>query len=151
MLIVEKFKKHWINYIMQSLLAGFVVYLVVMVFHTNKVVIATIGATTFICFAMPKAVSAKTTHVIGGHLVGLACGAIFVATNMPLRAELPIAVGLAFFLMATLDLEHPPAIGTTVAVVVNDVHLAGATAIILAVSLICLCRYAMKSHIKDLI
>ncbi|MCK4998787.1 MAG: HPP family protein [Anaerohalosphaera sp.] len=151
MLILDKFKKDWFNYIMQSLIAAFVVLLVVYVFHGSEVVIATMGATTFICFAMPKTVSAKSVNVIGGHIVGLVCGALFLMTNMTIHAELPLAVGLAFFFMAVLDLEHPPAIGTTVAVIVNEAHLVEAVLIILSVSLICLCRYAMKSHIKDLI
>ena len=40
------------------------------------VIISAMGATSFIVFAMPKTVSAQTKHVIGGHLVGLASGAI---------------------------------------------------------------------------
>ena len=153
MLIVDKFKRDWLNYIMQSLLTSFVVYLVAVVFHDSEVVLATMGATIFICFAMPKSVSARTTHVIGGHLVGLLCGAIFVFIDLSPHphTELPIAMGLAFFLMTVLDLEHPPAMGTVVAVIIKDVHLVGAATIMLSISLICLCRYGMKSHIKDLI
>ncbi|MHC4126196.1 MAG: HPP family protein [Planctomycetota bacterium] len=70
--VKSKFKKLWKYYILQSLLATIVLFILVLVLGRYKLVtISAMGATTFIVFAMPKAVTAKTRNVIGGHLVGL--------------------------------------------------------------------------------
>ncbi|MHC4076114.1 MAG: HPP family protein, partial [Planctomycetota bacterium] len=115
--VKSKFKKLWKYYILQSLLATIVLFILVLVLGRYKLVtISAMGATTFIVFAMPKAVTAKTRNVIGGHLVGLASGAIFCFTTLPLFVEYPLAVGLAFLLMVALDVEHPPAVGTALAI-----------------------------------
>ncbi|MHC4122671.1 MAG: HPP family protein, partial [Planctomycetota bacterium] len=119
--IKSKFKKLWKYYILQSLLATAVLFILVLVLGRYKlIVISSMAASTFIVFAMPKAVSAKTKNVIGGHLVGLASGSIFYITTLPYFAEYPLAVGLAILLMVALDVEHPPAAGTALAVVINE-------------------------------
>ena len=76
--IQYKFKKLWKYYILQSFLASFALFIVVLILGEDKiVVISAMGATAFIVFAMPKAASAQTRNVIGGHLIGLIIGAIF--------------------------------------------------------------------------
>ena len=155
MVVWDKFKKLWPYYILQSLLAMVVVFVIVLVFEDSFVIISSMGATAFICFALPKNVSAQTRHVIGGHLVGLCCGAIFMLTEFPeqieIAVEIPLAVGLAIFLMVALDVEHPPAAGTALAVTINEVTLASAIAIILSALLITQCRYMMRKFLKDLL
>ena len=124
MIIWDKFKKLWKYYIFQSALATVAIFIIVLVLEEkNVVMIASMGASTFICFALPKSVPAQTRNVIGGHLVGLACGAIFTLTTLPSYAEFPLAVGFAIFLMVALDVEHPPAAGTALAVAINEVTL----------------------------
>jgi len=86
--ITDKFKKLWIYYILQSLLAALALFVLVLVLKGDKMVlISAMGATSFIAFAMPKAVSAQTRNIIGGHLVGLACGTIFYFTALPYFVE----------------------------------------------------------------
>ncbi len=148
----EKFKRLWKHYIFQSFLAGLAMFIIVLVFGREKVVIiASMGATAFICFTMPSGVSAQTGHVIGGHLVGLVCGAIFTFTVLPYYVEFPLAVTLAIFLMAALDVEHPPAAGTALAVTINEVTLAGAVAVVISVIVLTQCRYYMRNILKDLL
>ena len=148
----EKFKRLWKHYIFQSLLAGLAMFIIVLVFGREKVVIiASIGATAFICFAMPSGVSAQTGHVIGGHLVGLVCGAIFAFTVLPYYVEFPLAVTLAIFLMVALDVEHPPAAGTALAVAINEVTLPDAGTIVISVIVLTQCRYYMRNILKDLV
>ena len=152
MIIWDKFKKLWKYYIFQSLLAGIALFAIVLALgEKNAVMTASMGATAFICFALPKSVSAKTTNVIGGHLVGLVCGAVFTLTAWPCYAEFSLAAGLAIFLMVALDVEHPPAVGTALAVIINEVTLGGAVTIILSAVVLTQCRYLMRNILKDLV
>ena len=76
--MIDEFRLHWKNYVFQSLFATVAVF-VVLYFLTlqNAVIIASIGATAFIVFAMPKALTANARNVIGGHVVGLFWGFVF--------------------------------------------------------------------------
>jgi CBS-domain-containing membrane protein len=108
--IGTKFRKLWKHYFLQSVLATALFSILVVILGREKMVlISAMGATTFIVFAMPNAVSAKRRNVIGGHLIGLASGAIFYFITLPYFLGYPLAVGIAIFFMVALDVEHPPA------------------------------------------
>jgi len=150
--IGEKFKKLWKYYLWQSSLAAIALFIVVLVLGKDKmVVISAMGATSFIVFAMPTAVSAQTRNVIGGHLVGLASGTIFYFVALPYLLEYPLAVGIAIFVMVALDVEHPPAAGTALAVVINEVSLDVSITIMIAAVIVSQCRYYLRHYLKDLI
>ena len=150
--IHDKFKKLWIYYILQSLLASCALLALILVLDKDKMVaISAMGATCFILFAMPKSVSAKTKNVVGGHLVGLACGTIFYFTNLPYYVEYPCAVGIAIFLMVALDVEHPPAAGTALAVVINEVSPNIFFTIVISSVVLSQCRYYLRNYLKDLV
>ena len=152
MIIWDKFKKLWKYYLFQGFLAAATVCILLLVFDKEDVVvIASMGATAFIVFAMPKSVSAKTRNVIGGHFVGLVCGAVFTFTVLPYYVEYPLAVAIAMFFMVALDVEHPPAAGTALAVAINEVTLGGAVVIMLSAVVITQCRHHMKKIIKDFV
>ena len=150
--IKRKFKKLWKYYLLQSFLASFVLFILVLTLGEDKMIaISVMGATTFIVFAMPKSVSAQTRNVVGGHLVGLACGAIFLYANLPYFAGYPLAVGLVIFLMVALDVEHAPAAGTVLAVLGNEVSLNVFITIILGAIFLSQCRYYLRDYLKDLV
>ena len=150
--IISKFKTLWKYYLLQSLLAGIALLIIVLVLGKDKMVtVSAIGATAFIVFATPKAVSAQTKHVIGGHLVGLAAGAVFYYTSLPYFVEYPLAVGIAIFLMVALDVEHPPAVGTALAVAINEVTLDSCISIMISVVILSQCRYLLRGYLKDLV
>ncbi|MHC4734154.1 MAG: HPP family protein [Planctomycetota bacterium] len=151
--ITDKFKKLWIYYILQSFLAALALFILVLVLGKDKMVVTSaMGATSFLVFAMPTAVSAQTRNVIGGHLVGLACGTVFYFTPLPYLIEYPCVVGIAIFLMVALDVEHPPAAGTALAVVINEVSPIDAFVIIMLSALILSqCRYFLRRYLKDLV
>ncbi|UCF44627.1 MAG: HPP family protein [Planctomycetota bacterium] len=150
--ITAKFKKLWKYYILQSLLAAAALLVLVLILGKEKIVIiSTMGATSFIVFAMPKAASAQTRNVIGGHLVGLACGAIFYFTALPYFLEYPFAVAVAIFLMVALDVEHPPAAGTALAVVINEVSRDAFITIMVSTVVLSQCRYYLRNYLKDLV
>lgn len=158
--IKGKFKKLWKYYILQSLLAAAVLFIIVLVLGKDKMVVASaIGATSFIVFAMPKSTSAKTRNVIGGHLVGLISGAVFYYIPLPYpleyalvaALEYALVVALAIFLMVALDVEHPPAAGTALAVVINEVTLSAFITIMLSAVILSQCRYYLRHHLKNLV
>ena len=126
-------------------------FVIVLILGEDRMLtISAMGATTFIVFAMPRAVSAQTRNVIGGHLVGLACGMIFLYIGLPYYVEFPLAVMLVFILMVALDVEHPPAAGTALAVLANEVQLNAFITIMVAAVLLSQCRYFVKKYLKDL-
>ena len=150
--IDEKFKKLWKYYIWQSFLAAVAFFIILLVLDKDKmVVISAMGATAFIVFAMPNAVSAHSRNVIGGHLVGLILGMIFFFIEIPYFYEFPLVVGIAIFVMAALDVEHPPAVGTALAVLINEVSTDVLFIIIATAVILSVCHYYLRHHLKDLV
>ena len=150
---LDKFKKLWIYYFLQGLFAAIALFILVLILGREKmVIISAMGATAFIVFAMPTAVSAQTRNVIGGHLVGLASGMIFYFTTIPYYFEYPLAVGIAFFFMVALDVEHPPAAGTALSVVTNEVSSLDTFVTVMAGAVVLSqCRYFLRHYLKDLV
>ena len=147
-----KFKKLWKYYIWQSCLAAVALFIIVLILGKDKmVVISAMGATAFIVFAMPTAASAQTRNVIGGHFVGLVTGTIFYFVRLPYFIEYPLVVGIAIFIMVALDVEHPPAAGTALAVVINVVSPDVFFTIIVSSIILSQCRFYLRHFLKDLI
>lgn len=150
--IRQKFKQLWIYYIWQSALAGFALFIIALVLGREKVVvISAMGATAFIVFTMPTAASAQTRNVIGGHLVGLAVGAIFYFTGIAFYIEFPLVIAIAVFIMVAFDFEHPPAVGTAIAVLINEVSWDVFVTIMISAVVLSQCRYYLRHHLKNLI
>jgi len=115
------------------------------------VAISAMGATTMIVFAMPKSVSAQTRNVIGGHLVGLTSGCLLCLVELPYFVSYPLVVGMTVFLMVALDVEHAPAAGMALAVVINEVSLDVFVAIMVSILILSQCRYYLRNHLRDLV
>ena len=83
--IVKELRLYWKNYVFQSLFATLAIFIVLLTLSLQEaVIIASIGATTFIVFAMPKSITAKPRNVIGGHIVGLISGSLCALIPHPL-------------------------------------------------------------------
>jgi len=150
--IGAKFRRLWKYYVIQSLLAAFVLCPTVLILGPDKMVVASaIGATAFIVFAMPKSISAQRRNVVGGHLVGLASGAVFYFLKMPHPLAYALAVALTIFLMVALDVEHPPAAGTALAVVINQVTLDAILTIMACALILSQCRHYLRHRLRDLV
>jgi len=154
------------SYIVQSLLAVIAVAIILYFIEilTHAVIIAALGASTFIVFAMPNSVTAQPRRLIGGHAVGLICGTICyyafltgylgrLALNWELITWLAcaLAVGLSIFVMTITNTEHPPASATALSVVIYGWSfkltifvLAGAIGLAIA-------RKLLGSRLKDLV
>jgi len=122
------FSRLWLNYLYQSLLATGVIFVILLLLNMeHAVVIASIGATAFIVFTMPRNITAAPRRVIGGHIIGFICGAAFAfiphSTVLVAIIVYSLAVGTTVFLMVALDAEHPPAGGTALGVAITGFSL----------------------------
>ena len=153
--MVAEFREHWKNYIIQSTLATLVLLLALWVMSAQQMVlIASLGATSFIVFALPNAVTARARNVIGGHLVGLACGSLCHLLAVPgsptVIVAYAVAVGISMFLMVVLDVEHPPAAGTALGVAILGASWGVFLAVVTGTALLALAHRALRRWLRDL-
>jgi len=163
--IDANFKRYPGKYFWQCSLAiaMFVLVLLFLDVLEHTAIIATLGATAFIAFAMPRSYSSKPRHLIGGYAVGIAvgclcsylavgladCGALS-AGNANVVVSGAIAVGAAIFLMAILNMEHPPAAGMALSLVINPWELETMLFIVGSVLLFALVKELLKRFMIDL-
>ncbi|RKY07379.1 MAG: HPP family protein [Planctomycetota bacterium] len=120
-------KQHWRNYVFQSLLATASLFCVLVFLEQgSEVIVASLGATAFVVFALPNNLTAQPRNVIGGHIVGLVCGSAgyLLLSILPNPEQFvaeagfhAFAVGLSIFIMVITNTEHPPAAGTALGAV----------------------------------
>ena len=107
--------------------------LLVLDFFSNAAIISALGASSFIVFAMPRANVSRPRYLLGGYLMGIAAGSLcywlwqipWVSgyITMPEHPNVvagAVAVGLAIFLMAVTNTEHPPAAGVALGLVLGE-------------------------------
>ncbi|MCK4256753.1 HPP family protein [candidate division WOR-3 bacterium] len=153
--IVKELRLYWKNYVFQSLFATLAIFIVLLTLSLQEaVIIASIGATTFIVFAMPKSITAKPRNVIGGHLVGLISGSLCALIPHPLFLHsimvYSLAVGFSIFIMVITDTEHPPASGTALGVAIHGFSLGVTIAVIIRVVILSLIHHLFKRYLRDL-
>lgn len=153
--MIKKFKLSWKNYVFQSLFATLVIFIVLLFLSLQEaVIIASIGATAFIVFAMPKNIAAKSRNIIGGHLTGLISGSLCALiphpSFLPSIVVYSLAVGLSIFIMVVTDTEHPPASGTALGVAIRGFSLNVTIAVITSAIILSLVHHYFKRYLKDL-
>lgn len=153
--VYEKFTLFWKNYIFQSLLASLTIFAIFFVLSIKQaVIIASIGASAFIVFAIPKSDAACPRKLIGGHMVGLIAGSLCAlmpdASYVLAVVSYSLAVGLTTFLMVTFDVEHPPAAGTALGVALLGFSMRATVVLVVSVGIMAILHRALKSHLKDL-
>jgi len=153
--IDKEFRQHWKNYVLQSILATVSIFIVLYFLSLqHAVIIASIGATAFIIFAMPDSITAQPRNVIGGQLVGLFFGFLFSLFPQSVLIYsiivYSLAVGASIFTMVVIDTEHPPAAGTALGVAITGISLDVFMAVSLSVILLSLIHVFFKPYIRDL-
>jgi CBS-domain-containing membrane protein len=153
--ILKNLRSRWRNYVWQSLCATLAVLVVLAVLDLRQaVIISSIGATAFIVFMKPRNPFAAPRNVIGGHLVGLTCGALcaLIPHRSPPVALLlyALAVGLSLFTMVVTDTEHPPAAGTALSVVTLGPNWETIVALLISVVLLVLIQRLLRRYLIDL-
>ncbi len=151
----QEFKAQWKYYVRQTFAASVIVFIVLLLLEMqHAVIIASIGASVFIVFAMPKNITAHPRRIIGGYLCGFFTGALFALIPQPFELISFIlysaAVGISIFLMVALDVEHPPASGITLGTVISGVSTQIAIAVIISSSVLSLAQHFGRRFLKDL-
>jgi CBS-domain-containing membrane protein len=153
--MVEELSSYWKNYVFQSLLAALTTFVVLLFLSLQEaVIVASIGATAFIVFAMPNSITARPRNVIGGHLVGLLCGTLFAliphSSFLYSAVAYSLSVGLSIFIMVVIDTEHPPASGTALGVAITGFSTAVVLAVMTSAVVLSLVRHSFRRHLRDL-
>lgn len=165
-LVDEKFRKErmWLYYILQSLLATFTILIVLIFLQlATPVIVAALGATAFVAFAMPKNVTAQPRNIVGGHAVGVLsggiCALIFIFFGNGVEyihiILASISVGLTIFIMVVTDTEHPPGCSTSLGLVVHGTVILEVAYfsifILISASIITAVKHALDPKLKDLV
>jgi len=154
--MVRKFRLWWKNYVWQSFLAALTIFLVILFLNLeHAVVIAAIGATAFIVFAMPDNSTANSKNIIGGHLVGFFVGSLCALIPQPSLwcsiMSYSLAVGLSIFIMLVIDAGHPPAAATALGLAIMGFSLNAAIAVVTSAVLLALTHHFLKPVLKNLV
>jgi CBS-domain-containing membrane protein len=154
--MLEEFRLYWKHYVFQSLFAALTISVVLLFLNLqNAIIIASIGSTAFIIFAMPNSVTAKPRNVIGGQLVGFFSGALCSLIPHSLFWQeitvYTLAVGLSIFIMVIIDTEHAPASGTALGVAITGFSLSALIGLLSSVIVLSLVHHFFKPCLRDLI
>ena len=86
--------------------------------------IASFGSTMVLLYGYPESPLTHPKNIFFGHLVSSLAGLFFLYfIPLPLYLIIPLAVGLAVFLMIMLNITHPPAGGNPIIVIMGSVSL----------------------------
>lgn len=133
-IVDERFAANIWRYVWQCALATLALLVVLLILDvaTNAVVIASLGASSFIAFVMPHSSMSSARRLVGGYLIGTAAGTMCFWASQASAIEGvalvagrehvifgAVSVGLAIFMMAISNTEHPPAAGLALAVVLS--------------------------------
>jgi CBS-domain-containing membrane protein len=132
--IDRHFRRDHINrYVLQCGLAGLVVLVLLFVLDavTQTVLIAALGASAFIAFAVPRSLHSGPRSLIGGYVVGMLAGSLMGTLNIVIDASASydhavmvvcgaVAISLAMFTMVVTRTEHPPAAALALGLVLNE-------------------------------
>ncbi len=131
---------------------------------TRTAIVAALGASTFIVFAMPNSGTAGPRRLIGGHIVGIICGlACYYLFNGGLLKDLSesydiiiwfsyaLSVVLSLFIMTITNTEHPPAASTALGIAAFGVSWQIVVFIIAFAVFLSLARRLLSPWLKDLI
>lgn len=165
-LIDKSFRRAPKVYIRQSLLAALAVGIILLIFRTlsgDIIIVAALGASTFIVFAMPHTIPAQPRRLIGGHAVGLLAGTIshllfinYGIGSIGLSYEAvyilagALAVGLAIFLMTVTNTEHPPAATTALGIIITGLSYKEALFIMLTTVCLAIARRLLRDRLRNL-
>lgn len=160
---IREARIYWRNYIFQSLLATASLFCVLIFLEQaeegKEVVVASLGATAFVVFALPNNLSAQPRNVIGGHIVGLACGCggYWLLNLLPNPDQFiaeagihAITVGLAIFIMVVFDFEHPPAAGTALGAAIGGPGERLIISVLFFSIAFTVIRLLVRKHLRDL-
>ncbi len=163
--IDRHFRRDNINrYILQCGLAGLVVLVLLFVLDavTQTVLIAALGASAFIAFAVPRSLHSGPRSLIGGYVVGMLAGSLMGTLNILINASASydhavmvicgaVAISLAMFTMVVTRTEHPPAAALALGLVLNEWSLLTLFVVLLGVIGLSIVKQLVLPALLDLI
>jgi CBS-domain-containing membrane protein len=85
---------------------------------------ASFGSSMALLYGYPESPFVQPKNIFFGHLLSTICGLIFLFFFfLSIYITIPLAVGLAVSLMIMLDVNHPPAGGNPIIVIMGSVSL----------------------------
>ena len=150
---------------MQCALAGACVFILLIVLDavTQTVLIAALGASAFIAFAVPLSLHSSPRHMIGGYVVGIVsgCSMSTLFTAMDLTSTIganadviicgALATSMAMFLMVVTRTEHPPAAALALGLVLNEWSLLTIAVVLAGVIGLSIIKRAVLPMLMDLL
>lgn len=161
-----KFRHNAGRYVFQCVAAMVAIFLTLTLLDAFRqtVLIAALGATSFIAFTMPRRERARPRYLIGGYVVGTFVGCAFSFLNTMSSSLSPalfgldqsiafaaIATGVAMFIMVITDTEHPPAAGLALGFVLNEWDALTLIVVMLGILTISGIKELCKSSLMDLV
>jgi len=152
------------QYLVQCSLASVVVLILLLVLDavTQTVLIAALGASTFIAFAVPRSLQSSPRYLIGGYVVGIVIGSTMGMLNLALNFSSvtithgvmilfgALATGLAMFVMVVTRTEHPPAAALALGLVLNEWTMLTITVVFVGVLALSACKQLVLPVLLDL-
>ncbi len=166
-----KFKHNKAPFIFQTLLVTLITFVVVIALgNVSQAVIlgaigaSSLGASTFISFSMPDSPAAEPWHMIFSYLIGLITGVLFfcichyfghiqhlLSADTVFEVGAALAVGCTMLLMVLLNVEHPPAAGLALGIVLDQWSFWTLVVIFLTAVMITLLKEFLRPWLTPLI
>lgn len=161
-----KFRANKGRYFTQTILAAAVVAFVLILIDApaQSVLVASVGSTAFIVFAMPHRAVSKPRYVLGGYavcfLVGVPCHFLYsYALSAGLHGSAHVLMCLAGGLavaastlgMVVTNTEHPPAAGLALGLVLNGWQPGPIVVALACVALVSGAKQVLREALIDLL
>lgn len=158
-------KDHLGSVLLQSGLATLVIFVIVLFLDIliGPAVVAALGSTTFVVFAMPNSPPAQPRRLFGGNIIGIltGAGASLLAGCLASRTAITpqasqllftaVAVGAAILAMVITDTAHPPAAGLALGFVIDAWNIYTVAFVLAAVTLLAVSKRLLRRHLRDLV
>jgi CBS-domain-containing membrane protein len=157
----ESFKR----YALQCGLAGFVVLVLLLILDavTQTVLIAALGASAFIAFAVPRSPHSGPRSMIGGYAIGMVAGCLMATLESAMNVQGvgaahavmvvfgAMAISFAMFAMVVTRTEHPPAAALALGLVLNEWDLLTLAVVMAGIVALSLTKRLVLPMLLDLI
>lgn len=154
------------RYLLQAALAALVMLGVLLLVDSiaDAVLAAGLGSSVVIVFVHPNSSSAAIRHLVGGHVLGLAVGALasfilFHAGWVPVTdgtyhwaamVAAAITLGVVILLMSATDTEHPPAAATGLGFALQSLEYTLVLLFVAAVLMLAASKVIFRRALRDL-
>ncbi len=164
-IVDREFRHNKTRYVVQCLLATLCILAILLTLDIIKhtVSIASLGASSFIAFAMPHRRASQPRLLVGGYLIGTLFGCLCFAGATGLAGVWPsishvavetffaaLAAGLTIFGMVVTQSEHPPAAGLALGFVINGCDLRTIVVVMLGITSLTAIKTLAKPLLIDL-